>query len=170
MRYQVIPRSLIFVFCKNQVLLLKGSSNKKFFANYYNGIGGHVERGETILESARRELQEESGIYMETLYLCGILHADENEAYGIQVSIFKGFLDRKPEILTESDEGSLFWVSTDQVGTLNVVPDIPCYFSKICNWMPGDDLFFACSRSDQDGFLHVRIDHQPDMIVPGYPV
>ena len=115
MRYQVIPRSLIFVFCKNQVLLLKGSSNKKFFANYYNGIGGHVERGETILESARRELQEESGIYMETLYLCGILHADENEAYGIQVSIFKGFLDRKPEILTESDESSLFWVSTDQV-------------------------------------------------------
>ena len=168
MRYQVIPRSLIFVFCKNQVLLLKGSSNKKFFANYYNGIGGHVERGETILESARRELFEESGLCIDTLYLCGVLHADENEAYGIQVSIFKGFLDQKPDILSESDEGSLYWIPVDQVGKLNAVPDIPCYFSKICNWMPGDDLFFACSWSDQDGFLHVRIDQQPEMIVSSH--
>ncbi len=61
-RYQVIPRSLIFVRRGEQVLLLKGAAHKRLWANLYNGIGGHIERGEDALSAARRELAEESGL------------------------------------------------------------------------------------------------------------
>jgi predicted NUDIX family phosphoesterase len=45
-RYQIIPRVLIFIFDGDRVLLIKGAPNKRLWANQYNGIGGHIERGE----------------------------------------------------------------------------------------------------------------------------
>ena len=54
-RYSLIPRVLIFpVDEKGHVLLLKGASNKKIWADLWNGPGGHVEAGESVLEAARR--------------------------------------------------------------------------------------------------------------------
>ena len=61
-RYTLIPRTLIFLSCGNRMLLIKGAPHKRLWANLYNGIGGHVERGEDILSAARRELQEEIGM------------------------------------------------------------------------------------------------------------
>ena len=55
-RYQVVPRSIILLIKNHQVLLQLGSSDKKIFPDHFNGIGGHIERGEDILVAARREL------------------------------------------------------------------------------------------------------------------
>jgi 8-oxo-dGTP diphosphatase len=48
-RYVCIPRTLIFITRGDKVLLLKGAANKRIWANKYNGVGGHVERGEDVL-------------------------------------------------------------------------------------------------------------------------
>ena len=61
-RYMLIPRVLIFLTRGDTVLLLKGAPTKRLWANQYNGIGGHVERGEDVLSAARRELMEEVAI------------------------------------------------------------------------------------------------------------
>ena len=61
-RYTIIPRTLIFLICGKNVLLLKGALNKRLWAGLYNGVGGHIERGEDILTAAQRELQEETGL------------------------------------------------------------------------------------------------------------
>ncbi|MCH7664271.1 MAG: NUDIX domain-containing protein, partial [Chloroflexi bacterium] len=54
-RYQLIPRVLIFITRGDEVLLLKGAPDKNLWANLYNGVGGHIERGEDVLSAARRE-------------------------------------------------------------------------------------------------------------------
>ena len=82
-RFQVVPRTLIFLFNeKEQVLLLKGSPNKKIWAGFYNGVGGHIEAGEDILSSARRELFEETGIDTAELRLCGQVMVEVDAAPG----------------------------------------------------------------------------------------
>ena len=45
-RYAVIPRTLVFITRADCVLLLRGSAQKRIWANKYNGIGGHIERDE----------------------------------------------------------------------------------------------------------------------------
>jgi len=51
-RYQLIPRTLIFLTRGESVLLLKGASHKRLWAERYNGVGGHVEQGEDILSTS----------------------------------------------------------------------------------------------------------------------
>src|SRR5690606_10171275 len=55
-RYQVMPRVLISITQKDDVLLLKGAPTKQTWPNLYTGVGGHVERDESVLDAARREI------------------------------------------------------------------------------------------------------------------
>src|SRR5690349_9114097 len=88
-RYTTIPRTAIFLRRDGSYLLLKGAPGKRLFANLYNGLGGHVERGEDVLSAARRELLEESGLAAD-LRLCGTLLIDTGRDPGICLYIFTG--------------------------------------------------------------------------------
>jgi 8-oxo-dGTP diphosphatase len=88
---------LIFITRGEQVLLIRGAPTKRLWANLYNGIGGHVERGESLLQAACRELHEETGLTpaglaLPGLWLCGILSVDTGTSPGIGVFIFRGVL------------------------------------------------------------------------------
>src|ERR1700674_2038709 len=87
-RYSVIPRVLCFVTSGDDVLLLKGAPGKKLWAGKYNGLGGHVERGESVHAAARREILEESGLAVTDLRLCGVVTIDLEAQAGIGLFVF----------------------------------------------------------------------------------
>jgi 8-oxo-dGTP diphosphatase len=121
-RYKVILRTLIFIFYKDNILLLKGAKNKKIWANQFNGIGGHVEPGEDIFSAAQRELFEETGITCDSLKQNGIIIIDINNSEGIMIHIFSGNVQSNK--IVSSKEGELHWIPLNQLNNYPLVDDL----------------------------------------------
>lgn len=153
-RYRVVPRSLIFLFDDNdRVLLLKGAETKRLWAGLYNGIGGHIEQGEDILEAALRELQEETGITDVDLCLCGQIVVDVNDDTGVAIFLFRG--NYSGDDFIHSEEGQMAWISLDQLGVVPTVEDLPAILSKIANHQCSDPILIGKYQYGLEGELEI---------------
>lgn len=161
-RYQLIPRTLIFLTCAENVLLIKGAENKKLWANLYNGIGGHVERGEGFLKAARREVFEESGLAVDNLWLAGVITVDTGRDPGILIFVLTGEIvsqdDLGPPPVFSSAEGVLEWVPVKRLQVLPVVEDLPVLLDVLGSMKPGDLPFSARYSYTEHGELIVHFD------------
>lgn len=85
----------------------------------YNGLGGKLEPDEDIVAGMRRELREEAGLEAVTIRLRGTISWP---GFGNQGEDWFGFVFRIDRWtgtpLTHNPEGSLHWITVDQVLTL----------------------------------------------------
>jgi 8-oxo-dGTP diphosphatase len=150
-RYHLIPRTLIFVTAGDEVLLLKGAPSKKIWASKYNGLGGHVERGETVHTAALREIREETGVAVKDLRLRGTIIVDADETAGIGLFVFTATaLSRE---VTASHEGTPEWVRGDQVIHLDLVEDLPLLLPRVLAMKSADPPFTARYSWEANGKL-----------------
>ena len=151
-RYTIIPRTAIFLRRGDSYLLLKGAPTKRLWANQYNGLGGHIEKGEDALSAAKRELLEETGLRAE-LWLCGTLIVDAGEK-GIGLYIYTGDCSQGEPF--PSKEGTAEWVEFARLNEYPVVEDLPLLLAKIHAMKRGDIPFSARSSYDEEGRLIVK--------------
>ena len=145
-RYMLIPRTAIFVRRGDEYLLLKGAPTKRLWAGKYNGLGGHVDRGEDVFSSARRELMEEAGISAD-LWLAGTVIVDAGEI-GILLFVVVG--ENPQGEVKGSKEGTPEWVQKEAVSQLPVVEDLPVLLERIHSMKKGDPPFAARSFYEND--------------------
>jgi 8-oxo-dGTP diphosphatase len=153
-RYQVIPRVLCFVTLGDDVLLLKDAANKRLWAGKYNGLGGHVERGESVHAAALREIQEEAAIEVTDLRLRGVVTIDLGDGPGIGLFVFTAKAAGRE--FTASAEGALEWVPLGQAPALDSVEDLPTLISYLFSLPPDAPPFGAHYQYDAEGKLVMR--------------
>jgi 8-oxo-dGTP diphosphatase len=122
-RYQLIPRTLVFLLHSNKILLVKIADDRGAWAGLYNGVGGHIEAGENPHAAAIREIQEETGIAPKDLRLCGIISVHTSSSLGIGIHVFVGEVDHE-EVQT-SNEGEPEWIPLEKLDDYPLVADLP---------------------------------------------
>lgn len=153
-RYQLIPRTLIFITRGESVLLLKGAAHKRIWSGRFNGVGGHIERGEDVLSAARRELSEETGLIPDNLWLAGTVTVDTGQEIGIGLYVMKGISTYGET--HSSQEGELEWVPFREIEEKELVDDLPVLLPRVLNAKLSDPPFSAHYHYDRDDRLIVE--------------
>lgn len=159
-RYLVIPRTLVFITRGEEVLLIKGAPTKRLWANRYNGVGGHVERGENVGSAALREVCEETGLDVRNMRLCGTVMVDASDEIGIAIYVFRA--EYAGGEIIPSDEGALEWIRAERLHDLPVVDDLRVILPQVLRHEAGDVPFHARSYYDAQDRLQVEISSSSD--------
>lgn len=133
--------TVVFIIKENKILL--GMKKRGFGMGKYNGFGGKIEKSETILEAAERELKEECGIEAIDLKKYGILNFEFETKYDniMVVHVFKAN-DYKGEI-KESEEMRPEWFNLNEIPYNNMWKDDEYWLPELLkeNFFKGSFLF-----------------------------
>lgn len=93
---------------RNKILLLKSIPGKQLSESKWLGVGGKVEKGENLFDSAVREFQEETGLLIKDPVLRGTwIWFKEPNYFGILYIFFATKFTGK--LILDSKEGKLEW-------------------------------------------------------------
>lgn len=119
MPYTPILATLGYILSPDRTQVLLVHRNKRpddLHYGKYNGLGGKLDRGESVIECMRREILEESGLAAEVCTLRGTISWP---GFGKNGADWFGFIFRidswsgTPH--TGNHEGTLEWVQVDQI-------------------------------------------------------
>jgi 8-oxo-dGTP diphosphatase len=154
-RYKLIPRTLSFLLHKDKVLLMRVPEGRGAWAGLFNGIGGHVERGEDPLTAAKREIVEETGMNPGSLRLCGVAAIDTGDQLGIGLFVYVGRAENA-EVPLSTVEGQAQWVAKESLGQTPLVGDLPEILPRALSAYSLGETFSARYSYDSEGSLHIH--------------
>lgn len=94
--------------------------------------GGHLEHGESIVESTIREMKEETGLIVSNLQNCGFVQW-YNPAKDLQYIVFLFKTNTYTGTLKDSAEGNVRWMTLDEMRSGNLAPNMDRYIDVILN-------------------------------------
>jgi len=147
-RYTVIPRTITFLVRGDSVLLIRIASGRGAWAGKLNGVGGHIERGESPAAAARREVFEETGVKPGELKLCGVVLVDAGTP-GIGLYVFVG--EPVSAGIKAGPEGAPEWVPLAALPEQDLVADLPQLLPHAIASYADDHAFSALTRFDANG-------------------
>ncbi|XP_064632774.1 oxidized purine nucleoside triphosphate hydrolase-like isoform X2 [Lineus longissimus] len=118
---------LTLVLIRDKCRVLLGMKKKGFGVGRWNGFGGKVEPGETIMQGAIRELYEENNLKVNSLNQVGILKFEFiGEPQWLEVHVFtSGVYSGTPK---ESEEMCPKWYHIDAIPYDTMWPDDKQWF------------------------------------------
>lgn len=94
--------------------------------------GGHLEHGESIVESTIREMKEETGLLVSNLQNCGFVQW-YNPSKDLQYIVFLFKTNTYTGTLKDSAEGNVRWMTLDEMRSGNLAPNMDRYIDVILN-------------------------------------
>ncbi|MBQ2904148.1 MAG: 8-oxo-dGTP diphosphatase [Clostridia bacterium] len=95
--------------------------------------GGHVEAGESFVDSAVREVKEETGLDIRNLKTCGVIHWIHRTRKDRYIVFLYKTNDFSGTLLDATDEGRVFWIDPDELKneklSTNFANYLPMFFS-----------------------------------------
>ncbi len=118
MRTENVELTVMCLVHKNDSYLLQNRVKEEWKG--YTLPGGHIEKGESIVDAVIREIKEETGLTIFNPHLCGV------KQFPIKNGRYLVFLfetDQFEGTLTDSAEGTMHWISKDRLRDVNTVND-----------------------------------------------
>lgn len=107
--------------------------------------GGHAEPGESIYDSAVREIKEETGLHIRNLTACGFMYWFNSQTEDKYFTYFYKTTDYSGRLIDSTDEGKVFWTSLNELGNRKLAPNFKEYLPMFlngkyseayCSWNP----------------------------------
>lgn len=92
--------------------------------NDWDGIsfpGGHVELGESIVQSVIREVQEETGLVIDNIVPCGLKDWYDFKKQKRYIVFFYKTSTYSGELISSSEEGENRWMTIEEIINSNIV-------------------------------------------------
>lgn len=107
--------------------MLLGMKKRGFGAGWWNGFGGKIKEGESLIDAAKREVKEESGLDVLSLEEQGVLdfeYSDTQTLHTTHIFSCKEF-EGSPQ---ETEEMRPRWFSVDEIPYEDMWPDDKYWF------------------------------------------
>ena len=155
-RYSVLPRCLSFLLHQEEVLLIRIAEDHGPWSGLYNGVGGHIERGEDPRSAALREIKEETGLILSpsSLYLSGVVTVDVGTSPGVGLYIFVGVTGTSET--HSSYEGTPEWIDMNDFEKQTLVKDLPALLPRAIKSFNNKQPFCAVTTFDEDGSPNIN--------------
>jgi 8-oxo-dGTP diphosphatase len=112
--------TLVYLVKGDQTLMIhRVKKENDIHQDKYNGLGGKLEKGETPLQCAIREVKEESNLDIQDIKFKGHLLFPNFDGIGNDWQVFLYRADAfTGELVKENREGNLVWIDNDKMTDL----------------------------------------------------